>query len=293
MGDFLSAMVSLNIDQISLEADMHRSYLMLACGCSILVLAVFACSSPLNFGNQDQPAESELWQAAVDDLRVMTQEQQIPQHLIDPEKPAGEAVFDPNHLLVPLTHLRLRPGYTLDFVYRFDGMGGRPFLYAREETAPPFGDYDAFQAAVDACHDSMAVDRCDYLDYIEADGTAEGFFQWVVLKTMGDQFYLFWHAGYHDAEIIASRERLDSVVADLASGNFGVPLSAAQRRQALRVDPAPVVTLGEDAVTVRVIWFTRWGGFNETTYTLSRSAPYRVIGQETNQLVDYDCGIMF
>jgi len=261
-----------------------------------LSFAILACSSPFSFFKDfrlGKKSENESWQAAVDELRKLTRGQTIPQHLIDPEKPAGEEMFDPNQLVSALPHLTLRQGYTLDFVYYYDEMGGRPFLYAREEISKPFETYEAFQAASDACYATEEGLDCDYLDFIEGDGSEEGYFQWVLLKMMGNQFYLFWHAGYNDDEIIASTERMAGIVDKRSSTTFGEPLTASQKRQALRIDPAPVVKIKGTRVTVRVVWFTKWGGFYETTYTLTASAPYQIIDTKMKQLVPYDCQVMF
>ena len=133
----------------------------------------------------------------------------------------------------------------------------------------------------------------NYLEYIEGDGSEEAYFQWVVLQMMGDQFYLYWHANYNDAEIIASQTRLEEVVEEMSETDFGYPLSASQKQEALRLDPAPVVEIKDDNVTVRVLWFTKWGGFYETVYTLTASTPYHIIDTQREQLVPYECQVMF
>ncbi|MEA3327359.1 MAG: hypothetical protein U9R53_08635 [Chloroflexota bacterium] len=265
----------------------HRSKKMLLYAFVFQCLVILACASPIKLfkggGSSDQ-RETENWQITVDKIRILTRGQSIPQHLIDPEKPATDQVFDPNLLLEPLNHLSLQPGYTLGFVYDYDGMGGRPILYAREESAVPNDGHEADQ-------DTPSGE--DYLQFIQADGTEEGYFHWVLLRMMGDQFYLYWHAGYNDVEIIASKARLGEVVDELTSTEFGEPLSSSQKRQALRIDPAPVVEITEDLVMVRVVWFTKWGGFYEMVTTLTASVPYQVIDTQSQQLIPYDCQVMF
>lgn len=275
---------------------MLNSIFKAALGFGVAVLVPLACCFPIDFdqlGGSDEPSDSETWQEEVDEIRGMTRGQSIPRHLTDPEQPATGEVFDPNRLLEPLDHLQLRDGYTLDFVYNYDGMGGRPYLYAREESAEPFENYEAFQAALDACRLAEEPVDCDYLDFIEGDGTEEGYFQWVLLKMMGAQFYLYWHSGYNDAEIVASHARLSDLVEDLSGDQVGFPLSSALRRQALRIDPVPAVTIRDDEVIVRIVWFTKWGGFYERTIRLTPTAPYQLIELQDEELVPYDCGIMF
>jgi len=276
---------------------MHNSDLRVALGFVALGLVILACSCPTDLfqvGWGQDKAESESWQEAVDEIKLLTRNQTIPKHLIDPEQPVVGEVFDPNLLLEPLDHLHLRSGYTLDFFYQYDGIWGQPFLYAREEgDAEPSGTYEDYQAALERCQDSGDTGGCDYLDFIEGDGTEESYFQWVVLQMMGDQFYLYWHSGYHDAEIVASQARLEELVESLDSTNFGEPLSGTQKRLALRVDPAPQVTIRDDEVIIRIVWFTKWGGFYERTIVLTPTAPYQVIDIQDEELVPYDCGIMF
>ena len=254
----------------------------------ILASLQLSCRLPFslfNFELDQESSETESWQAEVDAIKQMTRSQPIPNFLTDPELPQEGALFDPNQLLSPLDHLSLESGYTLDFVYRYDGIGGKPFLYARELTDPPFKDLAEYAQA--------NPNEFAYLDHIQSDGTEASYFQWVLLSLMGDQFYLYWHAGYNDLEIIASRERLEELVQVMTDTEFGIAFTKAQQRQALKIDPAPRVEVGQETVTVRVVSFSMWGGFTESVFTLSRSAPHRVLDVETVTLMEYDCGIMF
>lgn len=271
---------------------MKRSLVMARWGVGVMLLTTMACTSTMDFlvsQEEEEISETEAWQETVDEIRTMTRGQKIPSHFIDPEKPATEDVFDPNQLLAPLDHLRLKPGYTLDFVYRYDGMGGRPILYAREESVPPYASLEDYQNVLGT--DDVPYDA--HLAFIESDGTPEGYFQWVLMRMMGGQFYLYWHSGYDDDEIIASKAYLESLVDQMSSTEFGVPFSSSQKNQALKIDPAPVVTIEDDQVIVRVVYFTRWGGFYESITTLTPAAPHIVIDTETNQLLEYECGVQF
>jgi len=262
----------------------------------LAALIILACTCPISLagsGNKRDPNNTERWQETVDAIRQLTPDQPIPWHLIDPEAPVKEDLFDPNQLLVPLNHLSLRPGFTLDFVYRDNGLGANPVLYARKETEAPFESYQAFQAATSECDTADQPAECDYLAFVETDGSEAGYFQWVLLRVMGDQFYLYWHAGYHDAEIIASTTRLQNLVDELGQDDIGKPFSSSQKRAALKINPAPEVTIDDDLVTVRFNWFTKWGGFYETTYTITAQSPHQVMDTQIEQLVEYDCGVVY
>ena len=260
----------------------------------LLILSLFACSVPTSIADEDDQSQGDNhWQADVDEIKQITQGLKIPGHLIDPESEPTEALFDPNQLLRPLEHLSLQPGYTLDFVYKFDGSGGRPYLYARKTSDTPFENVDAFQTSLEACKKENPQGGCHYYEFIDIDGTPEGYFQWILLRMMGDQFYLYWHAGYNDKEIIASQARLEELVNRLKNGESGVPISETKSRQALKLDPLPKITIQEENVTLRILWFTKWGGFTESIYTITTAAPHRIIDQQDTLLLEYDCGILF
>ncbi len=110
---------------------------------------------------------------------------------------------------------------------------------------------------------------------------------------MGEQFYLFWHAFYNDHEIIASQAALTNLVEQFADTEHGDAFTSRQKRDALNIDPTPRVLIDEDGVSIRVIVFTKWGGFYEAIYDLSTEAPHQLVNLEMTNLVPYDIDIMF
>lgn len=120
-------------------------------------------------------------------------------------------------------------------------------------------------------------------------GAVEGFLQFVVLRMMGGQFYL-WHAGYNGAQVIRTREALAAL---LSQPMFDQELPGDAQRAARKLDVTPVIEMGEDAVIVRVVTFSNWGGFIRRSYTIRREFPHRILAEEKETLVEYDCGVMF
>jgi hypothetical protein len=55
----------------------------------------------------------------------------------------------------------------------------------------------------------------------------------------------------------------------------------------------PVVILQDDVAIVEVVTFTKWGGFYRYTYTISRDLPHTILDLKQENLVPYDCGVMF
>jgi hypothetical protein len=64
-------------------------------------------------------------------------------------------------------------------------------------------------------------------------------------------------------------------------------------RQARGIDLEPRVEFQDDTVRVRLVTFSKWGGFSEEVYSASKAFPHRFLNVETKVLVPYDCGIMF
>jgi len=193
---------------------------------------------------------------------------------------AGEK-FDANQYFTVLTHLSPEDGYVLDYVYFAPGGGdGAPYLYARPEGEPAFANYSAYKKA--------GVEN--YLSHIQVDGTAEGYYELALLSIMGGQFYLGWHFGYNDWEVVGSRERVE-VIIELMNENH-IPLTEEQVEAALQLDVTPRVKIGGGKVRVWILVFTKWGGFYERVYTINRDFPHQIIKDET-QLVPYECGVMY
>jgi hypothetical protein len=110
---------------------------------------------------------------------------------------------------------------------------------------------------------------------------------------MGDQFYLDWHANYNDAVVIVGNEGLEKIIKERSDTSFGTPFTNLQQAKAKRIDPTPEVIFSDAYVTVKVVWFTKWGGFFETTYQVNRQFPHLIQVKETENLFEYECGIMF
>jgi hypothetical protein len=198
---------------------------------------------------------------------------------LDSLEAAGER-FDPNEYFTILTHLALEDGYMLDYVYFAPGGDGAPYMYARPEGEPTFANYSEYEKA--------GVEN--YLNHILVDGTAEGYYELTVLSIMGGQFYLAWHFGYNDWEVVSSRERLEEII-DWLNEDYR-PLTEDQVEAALQLDVTPRVEIKGNKVRVQILVFTKWGGFYERIYTIDRDFPHQMI-EDDIQLIPYNCGDVF
>ena len=107
---------------------------------------------------------------------------------------------------------------------------------------------------------------------------------------MGTQFYLYWHAAYHDREVVSSRERLEGIIERLNEDY--IPLTEEQVAAVLQLDVTPRVTFKGNKVLVQILVFTKFGGFYEREYTIDRNFPHHMNYDEV-QLVPYNPGIIF
>jgi len=70
-------------------------------------------------------------------------------------------------------------------------------------------------------------------------------------------------------------------------------MTAAQKRQARAIEnPQPSVELADETAVVRMLVFTKWGGFYRRTLTIRR-ADHSIVDEQDELLVEYNCEIMF
>lgn len=208
-----------------------------------------------------------------------------PEHLIQENARRTREEFDVNQLLEVLTHLELEQGKVLDWVYRFDGFGGDPLIYVRSVDEAPFATYEELQQA------RGDIDPKAYVDVVRTDETPEGYVEYVLLYLLGDQFYLWWHSASRDLRVLCDREALRSAVE--AADNFCMEMPEEVIRQALAVEPRAQVELGEERVIVRLHVFSKWGGLYRATYQVGSEPTPGVLSQQSENLVEYYCPVVF
>ena len=227
-------------------------------------------------------------QRIVSGLLALTGNIEVPEHLVQEGALKRGDEFDAAAYFTVLDRLSMEPGYALDYVYRFEGIGGDPVLYARPEAQAPFAAYEDLAAA-------QGDPEGTFLTRIRIDSTPghpEGFFQFVVLELMGEQFYLYWHALYDDTLILCGRDAIEKVLLTL-DGSFGAAMPESDKERARAINVEPWVSIGDDFVRVRIVTFSKWGGFSERIYTISHAFPHQVLDVQSTPLVGYSCGVMF
>jgi len=208
----------------------------------------------------------------------------IPQHLLDTGTKQGDE-FDVNRYFDVTTHISMRQGYALDYVYQTDSLGAYPLLYAHPSNQAPY------TSIADIPENTQLL---DFLEYLEVEDVEHGYFEYVVMDIMAGQYYLDWHANYNDIEIVCNRAEVDEIVASVSSDDFGNAMGLAEQTKARTMrNIEPVVRLTGDNAAVEVVVFTKWGGFYRYTYTISRGLPHTIMDLKQENLVPYDCGVMF
>jgi len=223
-------------------------------------------------------------------FEALVDSQELPDHLMAEDARKTDQDFDVSLYFTILDQLSMEGGRVLDYVYHYAGIGGAPVLYARKVPAPPYSNYSEYLAADAAIEPE---DREDYyLRYIDTDGSPEGFFQLALLLVQGEQFYAFWHAAYNDDRIVSD---IEDARARLGGGWVGEDESTVEGLMADlgKFDLTPVVSMNKDLVKVEVVVFTKWGGFIKRSIIMEREFPHLIIGERSEVLVPYDCGIMF
>jgi hypothetical protein len=209
---------------------------------------------------------------------------QVPSSLFETGKKQGDE-FDVAQYFNVLTHLSMQEGYAMDYVYQIDSLGGYPLLYARPVDQAPF------PSVLEIPEDTPLP---DFREHVEIEDVEQGYFEYVVLDIMANQFYLYWHANYNDRVIVCNRQQVYDIVEQVSSGEFGAAMDAAQKAQARTLqDIRPVVRLTGDVAVVEIVTFTKWGGFYRETYTIRRGFPHTIVDVKQENVVPYDCGVMF
>ena len=256
-----------------------------------LLLALVAMLAACGAGsvNPSVPAvslsEAESWQQTIDDLKRLQADQELPDYLWETGIRDGTE-FDVGEYFTILDHLSVEAGWVLDYGYKAGSDRGYPILYARPAADLPYATYEEYQLAVAADPGQEGITQ--YLHRIVADDSPEGFFQYVVLDIMGGQFYLHWHAGENDSQIITTRSRLQEIVDGVAS-----EMGSAAASQARDADPTPRISIEDDVAVVQVLVFTRWGGLFHYTYTISREFPHHILSLDVGVVAECDCAILF
>lgn len=232
----------------------------------------------------------------IDGLYSLKQDLGLPDHYTAENSVRQATDFDPNQYFQVFTHLKMKPGYTLDFIYFQDELGGKPLVYARKSNTAPFPTYEEF---LKSYGEEMSGERSyaqlnhafDYLEQVQIDKTPESYYEFVLLAFLGDQFYLQWHGLYNDSRVFCEPKDLQFVDEDMK--DFDLEFPAEVNNSIEQIDFEPTILITDETVSVRIVAFTKWGGFWENIYVMDKENPLNLRDIQSNTLLEYDCGINF
>ena len=211
---------------------------------------------------------------------------EIPESLLVQNAPIVRGGIEVDSCLALFPRLSLEPGYVLDFVYDYQGIGGHPILYARLRDEASFSNLEEFRKRYPREHFLGSPDRFDpfYLEKIHADDTADGFLQLAMFVLTAEQFYVFSHALYSVVEPVLNSDTLLAICKVLPEQ---------LRKQAAAIDFQPRVDMGADAVCVEYVVFGEWIGFKRVSWTVHRVFPHKLLKVEEQLLLEHTNPIRF
>ncbi len=179
-----------------------------------------------------------------------------------------------------LKHISPTEGQILDYVYahRPDEW---PVLYLRDRARPPFSTYEEYLKKVDR----EAENNLPTL--LKLDGTPASFFELVLFKCLTGPWYPVGRAAFNDTRLITVRNEVDEII------EHAKVISEEDRKrgqeQMRNTDISPSVKfVDQDIVSVSVVLFCEWVGFERITVKISSNYPHVFLATDTQVLSD--CG---
>lgn len=217
-------------------------------------------------------------QSQVDSLRRALP-RMTPPHLERPDARRRGDEFSLDTIFSILSHLRQPAGISVDYVYSYVEAAGCPVPYLRKrEGLRLLTHRDLLEQGDDAGNPEVVYNA------LECDRSPEGYFELVLFRTMAMQFYLFWHANYNDATVIASRQALASSLTRVA------PKAATRFRG---IDPTPCVAAGGEGVVVHVLTSSRHTGLCRESFQFSGTRTNKLRRRHRKVLAEPNVGVMY
>lgn len=233
--------------------------------------------------------------------------------LYDVKNKKTDSKFKINHYFDIFDKLSLEEGWTADYLYFQERIGGEPIIISypqnkREEYAKKINKvYDNRGENKNKSgfpenfieHFMNKEDVDSYLKHIKLDGSEESYVQFLILSILGSQFSLFWHAAYNDKEFTCTQEAAEKVIDRI--GREGEDISTIENnifdKESIKkigeINFEPEIDIKKEKVVVRLVYFTKWGGFIAAKYSIKREFPHEIIQEEEKQLVEYNCGYVY
>jgi hypothetical protein len=235
------------------------------------------------------------FQVYVNSLVAYQKSETVPDYYLGNETSSRRYDIDINKYFDILPNLKMQKGFKLDFIYKSD----HPIIYAKNINESKFVTVKSYVNNFDGNYNEILANINNiYLNYIINDDTDKGYFQYILLYLMGDQFYLHNHGLYKDETIICNEKALEKVIENVKSFCLvdGIPIIEIPDKtisQAKLIDFEPRIKFKSEVVEIRVVTFTKFKGFIEKIYAINRSRPNAIRKISSNVLVEFQSSIKF
>ena len=219
-----------------------------------------------------------------------------------------EISIDVNHFNIAqyfslFDKLILEEGYRLKLCYVNYGKSGFPKIFSVKDdkqidsTSIYSTLFYQLNDSINILNEEIYFNNYSFVDsllnpmnHLKIEDSKKGYFQFLIIYLIGDNFALFWHSNYGNNSLILSKKSLDDI---LKSKNNFINLNNNQKNEAKKINPSPKITMKKDTCYIRIINFSPWKGFESVEYGINRKFPHKVKYLSCKILVEYDCGIMF
>ena len=188
--------------------------------------------------------------------------------------------FNPEILIECLPNIKLKDGYTLDFVYQTANRIGLPLLYVRKVETEPF---------IKVTQHENWLKKNSLLDYILLDGTKDSYIQIIIFMELGDKFFLYEHALYNKIDLILSIKDFNDIFKEY---NFILEPNEREKLSNINFNPN-VEFLDEDEVKVSYYTFTEFGGLIEKQKIFTNESKLVLKLEFEKHILNFNSGVMY
>lgn len=183
-----------------------------------------------------------------------------------------DGAIDFNIFLKCFPCLKMKSGYVLDYVFDLKPFVSKIYLYARKKEDLPLLTTKQYLAR-------YKENNYDFIDKMEIPFTAEGLFDLALFIMMIQTVYLWDHGNYNYKTFLYTPKKTVLF------------RNAEYYQDLLKIYQSPYCVFDEDKYSIGMLTQSEWGGVFLTTVSFDKDM--KNITFEEENLIEYDCGILF
>lgn len=211
----------------------------------------------------DQDIDLEKYQRMINEIKKYQEKANFPDNEEDLKELKETIKIEKYFDLLP--NISIEKGWKVDYGYHKDQHGGSPRIFAYKK---------CYQTELNQNKYLPPNKAENYLKHINLDGTKDSYLQYIILILLGNQFALYWHSNYNDKEIIFTKNAIEKI---LKRKDDYFRFEEKFKDIARNINPEPNIKINIEKVLVRIVIFTKWGGFIEHTYHIDRNFPRQLL----------------